>query len=119
MERFTPSDVLERLGHFDGIVPSLAFVLTKQHGVRCGKNLLKTLGNTISETMIFKMSLGALALKNVCLWCEFQSRLLLIISLLLKNFLTALIVTDSFFLLWLELLRRLLEFWKIEMHKIE
>ena len=105
MERFTPSDVLERLGHFDGSVPSLAFVLTKQHGIRCGKNLLKTPGNTISETLIFKMSLDASAPKNLCLWCEFQSRLLFIISLLLKNFLTALIVRDSFFLLWLKLLK--------------
>ena len=119
MERFAPSDVLERLGHFDDIVPSLAFVLTKQHGVRGGKNLLKTPRNAISETLNVKMSLDALALKNLCLWCKFQSRLLFIISLLLKNFLTALIVTDSFFLLWLKLLRRLLEFWKIEMHKIE
>ena len=105
MERFTPSDVLERLGHFDGIVPRLAFVLTKQDGVRCGKNLLKTPGNTISETLIFEMSLDASAPKNLCLWCEFQIRLLFIISLLLKNFLTALIVRDSFFLLWLKLLK--------------
>ena len=34
------------------------------------------------------MSLDASALKNLCLWCEF--RLLPIISLLPKNFLTAL-----------------------------
>ena len=37
-----------------------------------------------------KMSLDALALKNLCLWCEFQSCLLFIISLLLKNIFTAL-----------------------------
>ena len=37
------------------------------------------------------MSLDASVLKNLCLWCEFQSRLLFIISLLLKNFLTALL----------------------------
>ena len=36
------------------------------------------------------MSIDALALRNLCLWCEFQSHLLFIISLLLKNFLTAL-----------------------------
>ena len=36
------------------------------------------------------MSLGALALAKLNLWCEFQSHLLFIISLLLKNFLTAL-----------------------------
>ena len=32
------------------------------------------------------MSLDDSALKNLCLWCEFQSRLLFIISLLLKTF---------------------------------
>ena len=38
----------------------------------------------------FQMSLDASAFKNLCLWCEFQSSLLFITSLLLKNFLTAL-----------------------------
>ena len=33
----------------------------------------------------FKMSADALALKSLCLWCEFQSHLPFIISLLLKN----------------------------------
>ena len=55
-----------------------------------GKFLLKTPGNAISETLYFKISLDATALKNLCLWCEFQSRLLFITSLLLKNLLTAL-----------------------------
>ena len=32
-----------RLGYFDGIVASLARILTKQHGARGGKYLLKTL----------------------------------------------------------------------------
>ena len=68
-----------RLGSFDGIVPSLACILTKQYGVRGGKYSLKTSGNSISETLNFTMSLAALALKNLCLWCEFQSRLLFII----------------------------------------
>ena len=36
------------------------------------------------------MSLDALALKNVCVWREFQSRLLFITNLLLEHFLTAL-----------------------------
>ena len=62
----------------------------KQHGIHGGKYLLETLGNAISETVNFKMSLDAAALKNLCLWCEFQSRLLFIISLLLENILTAL-----------------------------
>ena len=78
------------MGHFDGIVPSLVCILTKQTDVRGAKYLLKTSGNTISETLFFKISLDASALKNLCLWCEFQSRLLFIISLLFKNFLTAL-----------------------------
>ena len=38
-----------------------------------------------------KMSLDASALKNLGLWCKFQSHLLFIISLLLENFLTALL----------------------------
>ena len=47
-------DVMERLGHFDGIVPSLACILTKQHGVRGGKYLMKTPGNAISDDLNFK-----------------------------------------------------------------
>ena len=82
--------VLERQGLVDGIVPRLARFLMKQHGISGWKHLLKTLGNAITETLIFKSSLDALALKNLCLWCEFQSRLPFIISLLLKNVLTAL-----------------------------
>ena len=58
--------------HFDGIVPSVVSIVTKQHSIHG------------------KMSLDASALKNLCLWCEFQSHLLFIISLLLENFLTAL-----------------------------
>ena len=78
------------LGHFDGIVPSLACILTKQHGI-CGREIrLQTPGNGISKTLNSKMSVDALALKNLCLWCEFQSCLLFIISLPLKKVLTAL-----------------------------
>ena len=58
--------------------------------ISSGKFPLKTPGNAISETLYFKISLDASALKNLCLWCEFQSRLLFLISLLLKNLLTAL-----------------------------
>ena len=65
--------------------------LTKQHGVPSGKHPLRTPGNTIFKTLNFKMSLDASALRNLCLQGEFQSHLLLIISLLLKNFLTALL----------------------------
>ena len=50
----------------------------------------KSPGNTIAETLNFKISLDSSTLKNLCLWCEFQSHLLFIISLLLENFLTAL-----------------------------
>ena len=80
----------EHLGHFDGIVPSLACIATKKYGVCDGKYLLKIPGNGISETLNFKMSLDASALRNLCLLCVFQSCLLFIISLLLKNVLTAL-----------------------------
>ena len=89
-ETFAPCNVVEHLGHFDGIVPSLACILTKQHGVHGGKYLLKTPGNTISETLNFKISLDASALKNLCLWSKFQNCLLFINSLPLKKFLTAL-----------------------------
>jgi len=82
--------VLECQGLVDGIVPRLMCILMKQHGTSGWKHFLKTLGNAITETLIFKSSLDALALKNLCLWCEFQSRLPFIISLLLKNILTAL-----------------------------
>ena len=81
---------MERLGHFDGIVRSLACILTKQHGVRGGKYLMKIPGNAISEDLNFTLPLDALTLKNLCLWCKFKSPLLFIISLLLTNFLTAL-----------------------------
>ena len=64
----------------------------KQHSIRGSKYLLKTPGNAISETLNFKMSLDASAVKNLCLWCEFQRHLLFIISLLLENMLTALLV---------------------------
>ena len=51
-ETFEPYDVVKRLGHFDGTVPSLVCILPKYHGVR-GGNL--------------KMSLDVSALKNLCL----------------------------------------------------
>ena len=94
---FEPCDVVERLGHFNGIILSLECILIKQHGVRGGKFLLKSPGNANSETLNFKMSLDASALKNLCLWCEFQSHLLFIISLLLKTFLTALLFRSCSF----------------------
>ena len=80
---------MEHLGHFNGIIPSLGCILIKQHGVRGGKCLLKTPGNANSESINFRMALDTSALKNLCLWCEFQMHLLFIISLLLKNFLIA------------------------------
>ena len=94
---FEPCDLVERVGHFNGIIPSLACILTKQHGIPVGKFLLKTPGNPISETPNFKMALDASALKNLCLWCEFQSHLLFIIRLLLKSFLTALLFRSCSF----------------------
>ena len=50
---------------------------------------LETPGNAISEALIFKTSLDASVLKNLCLWRKFQSCLVFIINLLLKNFLTS------------------------------
>ena len=97
-ETFEPCDVVERLGHFDGIASSLACIPTKQHGVRGGKYLLNTPGDAISEILNFTMSLDALALENVRLWYEFQSHLRFIISLLLKNVLTALVISQRILL---------------------
>ena len=53
----------------DSIVPSLARILTKQHGIRgaAGEYLLNTPENAIAETLNFKVSLEATALKNLCL----------------------------------------------------
>ena len=67
-------------------VKHLNWTMSWNDGVCDGKSLLKTSGNAISETLNFKMSLGASSLKNLCLWCELQSCLLFIISLLLTNF---------------------------------
>ena len=80
---FEPCNDVEHLGCFNDIIPSVACIQTKQHGVCGGKFLLKTPGNAISGALNFKMSLNASALKNLCLWHEFQSCLLFIISLLL------------------------------------
>ena len=44
-----------------------------------------------SKMDYFKNVLDALAVKHLCLWCELQSQLLFSSSLLLKNFLTALV----------------------------
>ena len=82
-------------GHFDSFVPSLAIILTKQHSIRSGKYLLKTPGNAISDTLNIKLSLDASAFKNLCLWCEFQSHLLFIISLLLKKLFDSLLLGSS------------------------
>ena len=86
---------MERLGRFDVNVPaSLACILTKQHGGVCG--------GKIPPENPWKHHFRDSKFQNVprCLGpqelvplCEFQSRLLLIISQLLKTFLTALAFT--------------------------
>ena len=86
-------------GHFDSFFPSLASILTKQHSIRSGKYLLKTPGNGISETLNIKLSLDASALKNLCLWCEFESHLLFIISPLLKKLFDSPLLGSSLHLL--------------------
>ena len=78
-----------RLGHFDslfdGIVPSLARILMKQHGISGGEYLLKT-----PENAIFQNVARCHGPQELVPWCEFQNRLQFIICLLLKNVLTAL-----------------------------
>ena len=63
---------------------------TKKCGVCDEKYLLKIPVNVTSVTLNLKMSQDDSAQINLCLLCVFQSRLLFIISLLLKNFLTVL-----------------------------
>ena len=96
---FESCNVVERMGHFNSIVPSLACILMKQHGICGRKYLSKTPGNGNFKTLNFKMSLDALAHKNLCLWCKFQSCILFVISLLLLMFLTALLSIDNITLL--------------------
>ena len=51
MKRSKPCGVVKCLGHFDGIVPSLACILMKQHGICGGEIRLQTPGNGISKTL--------------------------------------------------------------------
>ena len=86
---------MECLGHFDSIVPSLARILTKQHGVRSGKysvplENLKKGHFQDSNFQTVPRHIVKRPFKNLCLWCEFQSCVRFIISRVLKNFLTAL-----------------------------
>ena len=82
---------MECLRHFDGIVPSVASILTKQFLHPWWKIPLENPWKChFWDSKDSKMSLDASALKNLCLWCKFQSHLLFIISLLLENVLTAL-----------------------------
>ena len=73
---------MEHLGHFDGIVSSPACFMTKQHGVGDGKQFLKTPGNAISESLNIEMPR---TLRTCAVVVSFESHLLFIIRLLLKN----------------------------------
>ena len=86
------------------LLPVLPVVWQSNKASAVEKYLLKTPGNGISETLKFKMSLDALTLKHLCLWCKFQGQLLFIISLLLENFLTALHGFYEFSHKWKEVL---------------
>ena len=84
--------LVEHLGHFDGIVPSLACILMTGNNIASMVQntvyLLKTSGKANSKTLNFKLFLGTSVLKNLCLWCELHYYYF-IISLVLKNVLTA------------------------------
>ena len=71
--------LVERLGHFNGIVPSLACILNIGNNMASTVEntvyFLKTSGKAISKTLSFKLLLGTSAHKNLCLWCELQSYL--------------------------------------------
>ena len=94
-----PCNVVKCLGHSMALFPVLCvFSMYSDETIWRPRliYILETPGNGISETLkTFKMSLDASALRNLCLWCEFQSCLLFIISLLLENFLTALDLSQS------------------------
>ena len=92
---FELHDVVECLWRFDGIrfPVNIASILREQHSIRSWKYLLKTPGNAISETLNFKMSLDALALKKLCFWFKFQSAYYSIWACYLKTFLTALVIS--------------------------
>ena len=61
-----------------------------QWKIQCTAVPLETSGKAISKTLNFKLFLGTSALKNLCIWCEFQSRVLFIISVVLRKFLKVL-----------------------------
>ena len=67
LNEFEPYNVMERLGYVStALFPVLRLVCnwTKQHGVHGRKYLLRSPENAISETLIFKMSQDAPALKK-------------------------------------------------------
>ena len=96
---FEPCDVVERLGHFNGIIPSLACILTKQHGVPGGKFLLKTPGNPVSETLNFKMALKwpCLGPQELVAVVRVPKYYYSLSDCYLKNFLTALLFRSCSF----------------------
>ena len=78
---FEPCNFVERLGHFNGMC-----IRTKPNGIHGGKYILKTPGNAIFETLNFKMSLDASALKNLWLWYKFKAAFYSLSTCYLKTF---------------------------------
>ena len=87
---FKPCDIVEYLGHFKSIVSSLACIATKQWHPRWKIPLENPWKHDFRNSK-FQNVPRCLSSKELPLVWPFQSRLLFILSLLLKNFLTALI----------------------------
>ena len=62
---FELCDVLDAWDISTALFPECCVYSDTQHGVCGWKHLLKMPGNTISETLMFKMSLDASALKSL------------------------------------------------------
>ena len=94
-----PCNVVKCLGHFNGIVPSLVCILDVFWRNNMASVVDIPLGNPWKwhfwDSKNFQNVPRCLALRNLPIWCEFQSCLLFIISLLLENFLTALDLSQS------------------------
>ena len=91
-ETFELCDILECQGHFDCTVPSLACILTKQHGVCSEKHLLKTPGDAITRTLISKCPQMPWPLRACAFGASSRATYYSLSACYLKTFLTALAI---------------------------
>ena len=91
-ETFELCDILECQGHFDYTVPSLACILTKQHGVCSEKHLLKTPGHAITGTLVSKCLQMPRPLRTCAFGESSRATYYSLSARYLKTFLTALAI---------------------------